>query len=123
MATVEASIYEPRESNVTRRHFRAIVKNAHGEPVAGRVVSFALDGDGSLAPTFSAREGSPETDAEGRTRVTWYRRGIFTRNVKSSLTASCDEPDCTIELETIDPSEVNDGAWISWVNRPFKIPR
>jgi hypothetical protein len=121
MATATASILEATTSSTTRLYYRVTVKSPDGEPLAGAEVKFDLDGDGSFAPTFSAREAKPATDDAGAVNVTWYRRGIFTRTVKSTLTVSCDAPGCELTLETLDPAEMNSGPQISWVTRRRKL--
>jgi hypothetical protein len=104
-SSVSASIYEPADSAVTRYGFKLTLRGADGQPVPGQDLTVTLVGDGSLAPGFSAKEVKRETDAQGSAVVTWYRRSIFGRDVKATLSIEVPRPDWTLTLENVDPHD------------------
>src|SRR5688572_22842483 len=101
MSTASASIFEPKEANRSQIYFEATLRKADGQPLAGEDVIFQLDGQGSLSPGMSARELARETDEQGKARMTWYRRGIFGRDVNATLSVVCDIPDSSITLDEL----------------------
>ena len=58
-----------------------------------------------------------EVDANGVTRVTWYRRSIYDRDVKATMTVTSDREDASIEIVTLTPEQASQGSWISWAPR------
>jgi len=122
MPSAEHTISEPKLSNVGQLHFEVTLMTAAGEPATGVDVSFAVQGDGSLTPTHDAKEMRRETNAAGVARVTWYRRGIFGRDVKSTLSASApDGLELTLRLLTAD--EVVAGPHTSWTPQTHRFGR
>jgi hypothetical protein len=114
--STEASIFEPREANRSQIHFEVTVQTAGGEPVANVDVVFRLQGQGSLAPGNYAGQVSRETDAQGKARATWYRRGIFGREVNATLSVTCERPDVNLTLEEL--GTVDLGPRTGWVPEP-----
>ena len=60
---VSIEIVEAKSSNVARRGFAIHIKNADGSPAAGGSIEITLDGPGSLAYAFSAKDQRREADA------------------------------------------------------------
>jgi hypothetical protein len=114
--STEASISEPREANRSQIHFEVTALSAGGEPLATVYVVFRLQGQGSLAPGNYAGQVSRETDAQGKARATWYRRGIFGREVHATLSVTCERSDCTLTLEEL--GAVDLGPRTSWIPEP-----
>ena len=100
-ASASVSIAEPRTSSTTRLHYKIFAKDASGSPLAGEEITLRLEGDGSFAPGFSSKEVKRVTDNEGTAIVTWYRRSIFDRDVKATLTAECGRPGAVLSLESV----------------------
>jgi hypothetical protein len=100
-------IVEAKSSNVARRCFAVRVSKADGSPAAGTTVSIALEGPGSLAYAFSAKEQRRETDANGAIKVDWYRKGIFDRDIKATITAGVEASDANLAYEEVDPDTAN----------------
>ena len=114
------SILEVPSSQVSRRFYKPVVKNAAGEPVSGAEVTMALTGDGSFAPNFRSQEIKRVTGNNGEGEVfTWYRFGIYLRNCKSTIEATAAGDGQSVELvETEDPQgEVK----ISYVATEIKL--
>ena len=98
MSSVSVSISVEPSSPTVRLTYRASIKQSDGSPLTGREVTFTLDGDGSLQPRHHAKSLIRETDANGAAEVTWFRRTIFGRPLRATL--SVEAPDnCTAELE------------------------
>jgi hypothetical protein len=113
------SILEVPSSQVSRRFYKPVVKNAAGELVSGAEVTMALTGDGSFAPNFRSQEIKRVTGDNGEAEVfTWYRFGIYLRDCKSRIEASAGEGQNVELIETDDPkAEVK----ISYVPTEIKL--
>jgi hypothetical protein len=122
MSAVSESISEPADSAVGRLNYELIVTRA-GQPVAGEEIVVRLEGDGSLAPSFSSKEIRRETDAEGRALITWYRRGIYGRRVRATITAEApgDGPNLALEPITGERAEQLAGPRISNVPHRWRF--
>ena len=95
-------IVEAKNSNVARRAFALRVSKADGSPAAGATVEIQLDGPGSLSYAFSAKDQRREADAEGTLKIDWFRRGIYDRDIKATITAKA-----SIEGASVEHMEVN----------------
>ena len=113
-------IDEPVTSTVSKHTYKIILKGSGGLPVAGEEVTISMVGSGGFAVNFHSDEIKRTTDQAGEAEFAWYRRGIFTRGVKATVSASVGKPDCTLELERVaeTPSEFT----VSYVERPIKLP-
>jgi hypothetical protein len=113
-------ISEPAASSVSRRIYKILLKSESGAPVAGEDVVLTLEGGGSFAPSFHADEIRRETDAAGEAMATWYRRSIYLRDVKATVTATATKPDRTVSLELYEgpTNEVR----MSWKPDEIRIP-
>jgi hypothetical protein len=101
-------------SNAVRRYYDVIVKSASGEAVAGEALKVTLVGDGSLAPGFDSKEIARQTDEDGVAHVTWFRRNIWSRNVKCTLSIEASS-DATISFEQRDEAPPEEtGPRMSW---------
>ena len=115
MSSASVSVHEAATSPNTRLAFELSLKDAGGRPVSGREVVVTLEGDGSLAPGFSSKEVRRETDEAGKATVTWYRRSIFGRDVRATLSVAAPGGDMEVSL---DPLEATDtGPKISHIYR------
>ncbi len=101
MSTAEVSIAEPTTSTRVRLYWQITLKSASGQPVADAEMKIGLAGDGSLAPQFDSKEVVRRTDADGVTHVTWYRRNIWTRTAKATMTAIPAEDGQTVDIEEL----------------------
>ena len=104
---VSIEIVEARSSNVARRGFAIHIENADGSPAAGAGLEITLDGPGSLAYAFSAKDQRKETDASGTTKIDWYRKGIFDRDIKATITAATSIEGADISFVEVDPETSN----------------
>src|SRR3954471_5931730 len=80
----EIEIFEPAGGG-SGRHTYVVTAMRGGEPAAGVDIKIAMNGAGSMAPSMSSAEIHRDTDASGNARFTWYRRSIFSRDVKATL--------------------------------------
>ena len=104
---VSIEIVEAKSSNVARRGFAIHIKNADGSPAAGGSIEITLDGPGSLAYAFSAKDQRREADANGTVKIDWYRKGIFDRDIKATVSVAANSPDATVSYEEIVPETAN----------------
>ena len=116
MSSASVSIFEPANSAVARITYEITLKGSNGEPLEGEEVTVTLEGDGSLQTGFSSKELRRTTDADGVERVTWFRRGIYGRNVKATLSVTSTREDGSISLAPV-PDESTQSSWISWTLR------
>jgi hypothetical protein len=118
MASTEISIALGAADQTARLLYDLILKRKDGAAASGAEVLVRLEGDGSLAPAFDAKEQRRVTDDEGVVDVTWYRRSIFGRNVKAKLSASI-EGDYELSMQPGEPEPVVHTSWTP--KRPIKF--
>ena len=116
MPTASVAIAEAANSGTARLTFELSLKAPNGDPVAGVEVAVTLEGDGSLQSGFSSKEVKRTTDEDGVERVSWYRRGIYGRPVKATLSVASDRNDVAVALRQVE-DESTEGGWISWAPR------
>jgi hypothetical protein len=116
--TASLSIFEAMTSNVSQLHFEATLTGSDGQPVTGEDVIFRVEGDGSFSSKLDSKEVARETNAEGRARVTWYRRSIFNRDVKATLSAAPAREGLEVSLQQLGQDAVNLGPRTSWTPQP-----
>ena len=107
---MEASVAIFVESTDPRSRFdyKVTLKDAGGQPLANRDVVLSVDGDGSLQTGFNSKQIVRETNAEGEMLFSWFRRSIFGRDVKATVSAEPkDLPDAEITLESTEVEFVN----------------
>ena len=98
------SILEVPSSQVSRRFYKPVVRNAAGEAVAGVEVTMTLTGDGSFAPNFRSQEIKRVTDDKGEGEIfTWHRFGIYLRNCKGTIEATAGDGNSVELVETENP--------------------
>jgi hypothetical protein len=114
MSDATAPIAEAKSSNVGQLTFEVKLTTADGSSIAGQDVRVSLEGDGSLAPRFDAKEVVRETNAEGVARATWYRRGIFGRDVKAQISATSPIPDSVVTLRSLSREEAPAAPRTGW---------
>ena len=111
MSIASTKIFTDKSSNLARMYFRIAVRNADGSPLTGTELRATLEGDGSFQPNFDSKSVVRVPDADGNAEVTWYRRNIFTRDIKATLTVTSPDQSSTVVLEeTQAPPEVK-MAW------------
>jgi hypothetical protein len=94
----------------SRLHFKASVTRS-GQPATAEEVKVTLVGDGSLQPGHDAKQLVRETDASGVASVTWYRRSIFGRDIKATLTVESSHSDCAVTLEPVEAPPAFNTGW------------
>ena len=99
MSIASTKIFTDKSSNVARMYFRIAARNADGSPLAGVEVRVTLEGDGSLQPNFDSKSVVRTTSDDGNAEVTWYRRNIFTRDLKATLTVTSPDTNSTVAIE------------------------
>lgn len=104
---VSIEIAEAKSSNVARRAFAIRVTKADGSPAAGTTIEITLDGPGSLAYAFSAKDQRKETDATGTTKIDWYRKGIFDRDIKATIGVTTSVEGADLSYVEVDPETAN----------------
>jgi hypothetical protein len=92
-------IFEPANSGAGRHTYLISVRKSNGEPYPGVDVAIKMEGAGSLAPAMSSTAIYRETDAAGAARFTWFRRSIFSRDVKASLSISVASEGARLSVE------------------------
>ena len=100
--TATIDIFEPKDSAAVNHVYKVRVTR-DGSPLAGAEIVFALEGSGSLASQFSAKEAKRETDAAGETQAGWYRRSIWGRDIRATITATVEQTGAQISFEEIMP--------------------
>ena len=100
-------IVEAKTSNVARRAFAIRVTRPDGSPAAGETLEITLDGPGSLAYAFSAKDQRREADTNGTIKIDWYRKGIFDRDIKATVTVATKLDGANVSYEEVDPDTAN----------------
>jgi len=107
MSIASTKIFTGKSSNVARMYFRIAVRKSDGSPLTGVELRLTLEGDGSFQPNFDSKSVVRVPDAEGNAEVTWYRRNIFSRDIKATLTVTSPDQSSTVVLEETEaPAEV-----------------
>jgi hypothetical protein len=107
MSTVSTPIFTDKSSNLSRMHFRITARKADGSPLTGVELRLSLEGDGSFQPNFDSKSVIRVPDADGTAEVTWYRRSIFGRDIKGTLTVTSPDAGSSVAIEQIEaPSRV-----------------
>jgi hypothetical protein len=113
MSIASTKIFTEKSSNVGRMYFRISARQADGSPLTGVELRITLEGDGSFQPNFDnfdSKSVARVTDAEGGAEVTWYRRNIFSRDVKATLTVTSPDQNSTVAVEETEaPAELKTG--------------
>jgi hypothetical protein len=99
--SASASISVDAGEPTVRLIFRLTLTGAGGAPVAGEEVVFRVEGDGSLQPRHDAKDLRRVTDASGQAEITWYRRSIFGRHVRATLSVDPPQPGYRASLEQV----------------------
>lgn len=104
MSAASYSIFAENGSNTVRMNFRFEVTGPDGSPVVGEECTVRLEGDGSLAPRHDSKQVYRTTNSEGAAEVVWYRRGIYGRDVKATLTVESPVEGSSVKVETTTPA-------------------
>jgi len=110
VSSVSVPIFVEAGDATSRLHYKATLTRS-GQPVAAEELTISLEGDGSLQPGHDAKRIVRETDASGVVPVTWYRRTIFGRNIKATLSVSAPHADCSLTLEPAAAPETLPTGW------------
>jgi hypothetical protein len=103
-------IFEPSTGGAGRHTYALSLRKADGSPAPGEDVAITMEGGGSLAPNFTSSEIHRETDAGGTARFTWYRRSIYGRDVRASLTVRATTPGLALAVEEM-PAEASNTSY------------
>jgi hypothetical protein len=88
----------------SRFEYRLTLRDAAGNALVGKDVVLSVEGDGSLQPGHDAKTITRETSAQGEILFAWFRRSIFGRDVKATVSAEPrDLADAEVSLE---PTEI-----------------
>jgi hypothetical protein len=126
MATASVSIHLASDDALSsRKMFEVRVSGPDGRPLGGVDLVVTLEGSGSLSPNFSSSEFHREVPETGETVVTWYRRGIFGREIKATLSVSVERAGATVSLAELSPEQMAkvDGPRTGFVPPPpLRLP-
>ena len=90
-----------------RFNYKLTLKGADGKPLAKHDVVLRVEGDGSLQTTHDAKQIVRETDAAGEIAFAWFRRSIFGRDVKATVSAEARNlPNAEVTLEPAEAEKV-----------------
>jgi hypothetical protein len=84
--------------------FKLVVKQPDGTALSGEECTVTLEGDGSLAPRHDSKRILRTTNAEGTAEVTWYRRGIYGRDVRATLSVESAVADSNVTIQQNTPA-------------------
>jgi hypothetical protein len=88
-------------------YFRIAARKANGSPLTGVELRVSLEGDGSFQHNFDSKSVIRVPDENGNCEVTWFRRSIFGRDIKGTLTVTSPEAGSTVTLEQVEaPTKV-----------------
>ncbi len=113
-------IAEAVSAEETKLAFKLRLTNAKGTPLAGREVSVELQGDGSFAINFSAKEIKRLTDEAGEAVVVWFRRGIYGRKLRGTISGRPDDGEGALAWE---PTEEDTGTMVDYTQETLRITR
>ncbi len=113
-------IAEPTNTAANRLAFKLRLTDSKGAPLAGREVNVEIVGDGSFAINFSSKEIKRQTDEAGEAKVVWFRRGIYGRKVRGTISGRPNDGEGTIAWE---PTEDEMGTMMSWTPEDFRVRR
>jgi hypothetical protein len=103
VSTASYEIFTENGSNMVRQPLRFVVKKPDGSPAGGEECAITLEGDGSLAPRHDSKRILRTTNSEGAAEIVWYRRGIYGRDVRATLSVEAPVTDATVTIDTTDP--------------------
>ena len=113
-------IAEAANTAADRLAFKLQLTDAKDAPLAGREVNVELQGDGSFAINFSSKEIKRETDESGEAKVVWFRRGIYGRKVRGTISGRPDDGEGTVAWELI---EEDTGTVVNYTPDDMRITR
>lgn len=103
----------------SRFNYKLTLKAADGKPLARHDVVLRVEGDGSLQTTHDAKQIVRETDAAGEITFAWFRRSIFGRDVKA--TVSAEASDLAGAEVTLEPAEAEKMVNTSYRTRTWPL--
>jgi hypothetical protein len=99
-------IFEAMTSGVTELHFDVTLTTSDGQPAADEGIFARVYGDGSFASGFDNKAIERESDAQGRIRLTWYRRNIVDRDAKADITVAPRRDDIVVSMQQFSPDKI-----------------
>ena len=114
-------IAEAANTDVTRLAFKLRLTDANDVPLAGREVNVEIDGDGSFAINFSSKEIKRVTDDAGEAVVAWFRRGIYGRKIRGTISGSPGNGEGSLAWELTDDSDA--GTVVGYTPDDVRITR
>ena len=99
MKSVSLPISVDASAPTVRLIFRVSLHSSTGEAANGEEVRVRLEGDGSLQPRHDAKELPREMGPDGSAEVTWYRRSIFGRNLRATISVEAPREGLEVRLE------------------------
>ncbi len=118
--TASVAIALETTSPISKITYAIEARDGDGKPVAGQDVSLTIEGDGSFAANFPAKELTRTTDENGTAQATWFRSGIYLRRVKATVAVTLPVAG-TVTLTEVD--DEGDKVWISWKKEELRISR
>ena len=117
--SVAIQIEEARDSNGARHAYLVKITDPGGSAAAGIEAVASLEGPGSLSPAFSAKEQKREANSDGVARVDWFRRSVYDRDIKATLTVSVSLSGAKLTVEEIEPER--SGTSYNLPTKPLKF--
>jgi hypothetical protein len=116
-----AEIFVEAQEPKARFDYKATLRDANGQILAGKDIVITCEGDGSLQTAHNAKQLTRETNADGEVKFQWFRRGIFGRDVKAVINVEGKDPGTAVTLETTEP-EYSTTSYRTRIY-PLKVPR
>ena len=116
-----ADIFVEAQEPKARFDYKATLRDANGQILAGKDIVITCEGDGSLQTAHNAKQLTRETNADGEVKFQWFRRGIFGRDVKAVINVEGKDPGTAVTLETTEP-EYSTTSYRTRIY-PLKVPR
>ena len=116
-----AEIFVEAQEPKARFDYKATLRDANGQILAGKDIVITCEGDGSLQTAHNAKQLTRETNADGEVKFQWFRRGIFGRDVKAVINVEGKDPGTAVTLETTEP-EYSTTSYRTKIY-PLKVPR
>jgi hypothetical protein len=115
-----AEIFVEAQEPKARFDYKATLRDANGQILAGKDIVITCEGDGSLQSAHNAKQLTREANAEGQVKFQWFRRGIFGRDVKATINVEGRDPGSVVTLESTEP-EYSTTSYRTRIY-PLKVP-
>jgi hypothetical protein len=81
-----------------------MARKADGSPLTGEECTVTLEGDGSLAPRHDSKRIYRTTNGDGVAEIIWYRRGIYGRDIRATLSVESPAEGSSLSIEAKEPA-------------------